>query len=269
MSQSTSNLVLSTKVRWLSGMLGLVLLLGSVLILYRPPASPNPALEITDVSLSLGAEHRPDLGNYLLAAMIAGFVLVLYGLNGRVITYVDRNGLRSEPPPGAEAAARNEDKRGADISNRDEHHPQISDDTQDASSKEHGGETKQSEPAPIPPTTDSPTPVKGRPEPAANLSVGQPAGATGPAAPPQQVIPGPLADYGVYEIAALPEDVIKDLLNNWPSEAGAKPTSYDFEWALRKRGPGNLPWIIKFRGRRTVRVSYGGQGKRAPTVEPT
>lgn len=71
----------------------------------------------------------------------------------------------------------------------------------------------------------------------------------------------------VYSLNAVPLRVLGDLLANWPTDH-AKPRDFSaFEFATRKTGRGNHPWLFKFRDLPGIRVSYGGQGKTEATVE--
>jgi hypothetical protein len=71
--------------------------------------------------------------------------------------------------------------------------------------------------------------------------------------------------YAVYDLEALPASVIGDALANWPDEN--KPDDLgSFEFATRKTGKGNHPWTVKFKGKKAITVSYGGQGKTEATV---
>jgi len=70
----------------------------------------------------------------------------------------------------------------------------------------------------------------------------------------------------IYPLNAVPTRVILDLLRCWPEEL-CKPSDLStFEFAARKTGRGNHPWIVKFRDTPAVRVSYGGQAKVEATV---
>lgn len=72
--------------------------------------------------------------------------------------------------------------------------------------------------------------------------------------------------YAVYKLNELPMAVITDALALWP-EGATKPEDLNsFEFATRKTGKGNHPWTIKFKGKKAVVVSYGGQGKGKATV---
>ncbi len=176
-----------------------------------------------------------------MGALVVGFTLILYGLNGRVITHAGRDGVKSEsPPPLALDTAQKEEQR--------KHSPAA----QDAA----GGNS--------PLTPDQCEAVSST---AANLTVSGPDDSPSPVAPPRSVIPGAEEDYGFYEVDGVPDSVVLASLRKWPPTMGTKPSRATFEWALRKRGQGNHPWLLKFRDRDVVRVSYGGQGKRGPTVQ--
>lgn len=85
------------------------------------------------------------------------------------------------------------------------------------------------------------------------------------AAPTGAVVVGNEAE-AVYRLDAVPRFVFDDLFANWPDQY-PKPSNFSaFEFALRRKGAGNNPWILKFRDLPALRVSYGGQGKTTPTV---
>jgi hypothetical protein len=69
-----------------------------------------------------------------------------------------------------------------------------------------------------------------------------------------------------YQLSEVPPPVIQAALADWPEDNLPPKDWTDFMFALRKTGRGNHPWIIKFRDRMPVVVSYGGQGKEKPTV---
>ena len=72
--------------------------------------------------------------------------------------------------------------------------------------------------------------------------------------------------YAVYKLNELPTTVITDALASWP-EGDTKPEDLSgFEFATRKAGKGNHPWTLKFKGKKAIVVSYGGQGKAKETV---
>jgi hypothetical protein len=72
--------------------------------------------------------------------------------------------------------------------------------------------------------------------------------------------------YEVYSLTELPTQVLGDALSKWP-EGESRPSSVaDFKCALRKGGRGNHPWLLQFKGKRELWVSYGGKGKEGPTV---
>lgn len=74
--------------------------------------------------------------------------------------------------------------------------------------------------------------------------------------------------YAVYLLEAVPASVIGDALANWP-DANKPDDLSSFEFATRKTGKGNHPWTIKFKGKKAITVSYGGQGKTDATVAAT
>lgn len=70
----------------------------------------------------------------------------------------------------------------------------------------------------------------------------------------------------VYPLTAVPMTVLNDLLTHWPRDVPLPKDLSTFEFASRKTGRGNFPWIIKFKDAPAIRVSYGGYGKETPTV---
>lgn len=62
----------------------------------------------------------------------------------------------------------------------------------------------------------------------------------------------------IYSLEAVPTQVIKDLLDNWPYDQQFPIHLAAFEFAARKLGEGNHPWTIKFKNLPAIRVSYGG-----------
>jgi hypothetical protein len=69
-----------------------------------------------------------------------------------------------------------------------------------------------------------------------------------------------------YKLAEVPVRVLQDAITKWPSGQDLPTDFTDFKFALRKTGRGNHPWIIKFRDRLPVTVSYGGKSKLEATV---
>ncbi|MGI5940193.1 MAG: hypothetical protein ACOX8V_05850 [Thermoleophilia bacterium] len=67
----------------------------------------------------------------------------------------------------------------------------------------------------------------------------------------------------IYSLEAVPTQVIKDLLNNWPYDQQFPIHLSAFEFAARKLGEGNHPWTIKFKNLPAIRVSYGGRRREA------
>lgn len=91
-----------------------------------------------------------------------------------------------------------------------------------------------------------------------------------PSQPPASVITTQShEDLAVYELEDVPSSVVKDALQNWPKALPALTNLGEFEFATRRRGKGNYPWTLKFRGRSAVTVSYGGRGKTGATVDAT
>ncbi len=76
-------------------------------------------------------------------------------------------------------------------------------------------------------------------------------------------------DHRIYSLDSIPWRVLGDLFTNWPREYPIPRDLSTFEFAARKDGKGNHPWIIKFRDNPAYIVSYGGHGKSTSTVQPT
>lgn len=85
------------------------------------------------------------------------------------------------------------------------------------------------------------------------------------AAPTGAVVVGNEAE-AVYPLDAVPRFVFEDLFASWPGQYPKPPNFSAFEFALRRKGSGNHPWIVKFRDLPALRLSYGGQGKTSATV---
>lgn len=88
-----------------------------------------------------------------------------------------------------------------------------------------------------------------------------------PTEAPSKVVTANGDSYSVFELSDIPFTVIADAIGNWPDEAPKPNNLADFEFAMRKHGKGNHPWIIKFNGSPPVKVSYGGRAKTSSTVE--
>lgn len=71
----------------------------------------------------------------------------------------------------------------------------------------------------------------------------------------------------VFSRDAVPERVLQDALDRWPMSSAKPKDLSQLEFAARKSGKGNHPWILKFTGFEPIKVSYGGQSKTAPTVQ--
>lgn len=97
---------------------------------------------------------------------------------------------------------------------------------------------------------------------------GDSASAPEPTQPPAKILATATEDLAVYELADVPTTVIKDALDKWPLSETSPSNLGEFEFATRRRGQGNHPWTLKFRGKKPVVVSYGGQAKTAATVTP-
>lgn len=84
---------------------------------------------------------------------------------------------------------------------------------------------------------------------------------------PLAIVTAKDAEYEIYSLADVPSKVIEDALSQWPTPQ-VKPTSLaEFQFASRKAGKGNHAWQLKFTGYPLVEVSYGGYGKKNPTVK--
>lgn len=77
----------------------------------------------------------------------------------------------------------------------------------------------------------------------------------------------PQGELDIFQLTDVPLQVIRDTLTNWPAEESKPPDLGAFEFAARRRGRGNHPWTLKFRGSRPIVVSYGGQAKSGATVQ--
>lgn len=99
--------------------------------------------------------------------------------------------------------------------------------------------------------------------PAGDLHEEEPA----PAAAPQGSVIISGEAEAVYPVAAVPTRILNAVLGNWPFGDIARPNDLStFEFAIRKTGRGNHPWIVKFRDAPAIRVSYGGKRKSGATV---
>lgn len=72
--------------------------------------------------------------------------------------------------------------------------------------------------------------------------------------------------YRVYGLYDLPSEVIGDALTHWPKDESPPKNAADLVFALRRDGRGNHSWLLKFKGKRELLVSYGGKSKEVPTV---
>lgn len=88
-----------------------------------------------------------------------------------------------------------------------------------------------------------------------------------PTEAPSKVVTANSESLAVFELADIPFSVIADAIRNWPTETPKPQNLAEFEFATRKQGKGNHPWIIKFNGCKPVKVSYGGRGKTESTVD--
>ncbi len=73
-------------------------------------------------------------------------------------------------------------------------------------------------------------------------------------------------EFDVFKLEDIPLSVVKDALARWPDSERPPDNLGEFEFAMRKRGKGNHPWTLKFRGRKALSVWYGSRGG-IPTVK--
>jgi hypothetical protein len=74
--------------------------------------------------------------------------------------------------------------------------------------------------------------------------------------------------YPVYPLNAVPIEVLRDLFVNWPESVGKLPPDFSrFQYAARKPGQGNNPWIIKFADCSPIGFSYGRGGVRVKSMD--
>lgn len=112
---------------------------------------------------------------------------------------------------------------------------------------------------------DKETAEKLKPEP--ELDSGIASDVPQPVAEGQQVETREGETFTVFGLTDVPAQVISDAIASWPADNSSKPVTLEsFEFALRKPGKGNNPWMLQFRAKRPVKVSYGGQGKAVATV---
>ena len=71
----------------------------------------------------------------------------------------------------------------------------------------------------------------------------------------------------VYELDDIPFAVISGLMCRWPELTPAPSNLSEFEFATKKKGQGNNPWMIKFNGCPLMKVTFGGAGKTGATIE--
>ncbi len=72
----------------------------------------------------------------------------------------------------------------------------------------------------------------------------------------------------VFSRDAVPARVLQDALDLWPDPKTKPRDLSTLEFAARKPGKGNYPWILKFANSAPIRVSYGGRGNPNATVQP-
>jgi hypothetical protein len=72
---------------------------------------------------------------------------------------------------------------------------------------------------------------------------------------------GPL-ELPVYQPDAIPLSVLADLFEHWPGDTPGERPHYlsSIEFAARKPGKGNNPWIIKVKGVTDPMVVSSGRG---------
>jgi hypothetical protein len=72
--------------------------------------------------------------------------------------------------------------------------------------------------------------------------------------------------YQVLGLYDLPPEVVGDALSHWPTDDSPPKNAAELTFALRRKGRGNHAWLLQFKDKRELWVSYGGQGKDEPTV---
>ena len=87
-----------------------------------------------------------------------------------------------------------------------------------------------------------------------------------PTEPSEGVVSTIEGEVAVYDLLDVPAKVIRDAFSKWPDDEPLPDDLQSFEFATRKTGKGNHPWTLKFRGKKPIVVSYGGQGKTGATV---
>ena len=88
-----------------------------------------------------------------------------------------------------------------------------------------------------------------------------------PTEPPSKVVTSDSETHAVFELTDIPFSVIADAISFWPKEILKPKNLAEFEFATRKQGKGNHPWIIKFNGCKPIKVAYGGRSKSEPSVD--
>lgn len=68
-----------------------------------------------------------------------------------------------------------------------------------------------------------------------------------PTEAPSKVLTTNGESFSVFELTDIPFAVIADAISNWPESTPKPKNLAEFEFATRKQGKGNHPWIIKFR----------------------
>jgi hypothetical protein len=203
--------------RWVCGLLGVVLAITALFVVYFPPqriaTEQHGRGHTTKTTVSSADTVMPAV-----VLFVTGIAILLYGVNGLRITRLTAGGVSAETTSPVVQRA------------------------EDYYEKPDGVES-----LPVnAKSSESPEPTQ----------------------PPAQVLKTANEDLNVYELADVPTTVIKDALDNWPSTETLPSNLGEFEFASRRRGKGNNPWTLKFRGRKPVVVSYGGQAKKEPTVTP-
>jgi hypothetical protein len=81
-----------------------------------------------------------------------------------------------------------------------------------------------------------------------------------PAGNPVETIRTEEGSLSVYPLTSVPPRVLGDLFSKWPEGQPLPKDLSTFEFALRKEGKGNHPWVVKFAGDDTLLVVSRGKG---------
>jgi hypothetical protein len=207
-SQDRQTEDLPVTLRWLCGSAGLMLVICSGLIFMRPPLRQTSELNGVGIRQKTVESHA-EVNNVCIVVFLAGVIVFVFGVNGRIVTRVAAGDYSAESNPTKQAETV--------LADTTAEHQQVD-----------------------LPDDVSPTPTEAE------------SGVTS-------------GDLAVYKLADVPTKVISDAISKWPN--GDVPADLGtFEFAARKKGKGNHPWNLKFRGHPLIVVTYGGQAKSAATV---